>query len=51
MKYSDGTYHRLGIEPGASEVRIGRDPATGEIVTRQVKHGTDKTRTCCKNFL
>ncbi|XP_053383205.1 oxysterol-binding protein-related protein 1-like isoform X3 [Mercenaria mercenaria] len=36
IKYSDGTHHRLGVDPGASEVRVGRDPATGEIVTRQM---------------
>ncbi|WAR17240.1 OSBL1-like protein, partial [Mya arenaria] len=36
IQYSDGTYHRLGIDPGASNVRVGHDPVTGEVITRQV---------------
>ncbi|KAL4218204.1 Oxysterol-binding protein-related protein 1 [Mactra antiquata] len=36
VTYSDGTCHRLGLDPGASEVRLGRDPATGEVVSRQM---------------
>jgi hypothetical protein len=36
IRFSDGTNHKLGVDPGAKEVQVGRDPTTGEIVTRQV---------------
>ncbi|XP_060562963.1 oxysterol-binding protein-related protein 1-like isoform X2 [Ruditapes philippinarum] len=36
IRFSDGTNHKLGVDPGAKEVQVGRDPTTGEIVTRQM---------------
>ncbi|KAH3896818.1 hypothetical protein DPMN_021000 [Dreissena polymorpha] len=36
IKFSDGTIHKLCVDPGASEVRLGRDPVTGEVISRQM---------------
>ena len=41
VNFSDGAIHKLGVDPSASLFRLGTDPATGEIVTRQV----------CSNFV
>lgn len=36
ITFSDGTAHRLAVDPGAADVRLGHDPISGEIITRQV---------------
>jgi len=36
VTFSAGQVHKLAIDPGASEVRLGRDPLSGEVITRQV---------------
>ena len=37
VSFSDGAIHKLGIDPSAHKYRLGTDPETGEVVTRQVR--------------